>query len=221
MFQNQLCVLSGESSWCLPTTGRVPGSPPRSGQPQRNPEGSLPAAWGRMRGLGGAGREEFTPEVQEEKGDGLRRQRLPALEEAGKRAVAQAPSVCPRGRESARPTCSASARPPPPAPTCEPVVCPSAAIGPSSSPSSITQHMKAAALTVLQARQKPLQEGPSLIPASSVFPPGQTKTAVAIVGGDLSLPTEPACVVRSWSFVPPPLSVTLQPPFPWLWNVHR
>lgn len=74
--------------------------------------------------------------------------------------------------------------------------------------------MNAAALTVLQARQKPVQEGPSLIPASFVFPSGQTKTAVAIVGGDLSLPTGPVCceklVLRAPSPVcDPPASFSL------------
>ena len=64
--------------------------------------------------------------------------------------------------------------------------------------------MNAAALTLLQARQKPLQEGPSLMPASFVFPSGQTKTAVAIVGGDLSLPAEPVCCEKLVLHAPSP-----------------
>ena len=66
------------------------------------------------------------------------------------------------GNESAHPTCTPHTLPP--ASTCK-SLCPSAAVCPSF-PSSITRHINAAGLTVLQARQKPLQEGPPLIPAS-------------------------------------------------------
>lgn len=95
--------------------------------------------------------------------------------------MAQVPLVFPLGNESARPTCRAVARLLPPASTCK-SLCPSAAVCPSF-PSSITRHMNAAALTVLQARQKPLQEGPSLIPASYVsFLRGRRKQLWPLLG---------------------------------------
>lgn len=84
---------------------------------------------------------------------------LLALKESGKRAVAQVPLAFSLGNESTLPTCRASARPLPPAQTCK-SLCPSEVFCPSFFPSSIIQHMNAAVLTVLQARQKPLQEGP-------------------------------------------------------------
>lgn len=150
--------------------------PPQVQPATKKPKGIATSALEQNEGPGrgrGAGAGRFTPEVQEKKGgpaeafiaDRLRRCSHSGPEGAGKRAVAQVPLVFSLGNESACPTYRASARPLPPAWTCK-SLCPSVAICPSFFPSSITRHMNAAALTVLQARQKPLQEGPSLIPAS-------------------------------------------------------
>lgn len=95
-------------------------------------------------------------------------------------------------------------RPLPPASTCK-LLCPSAAV--CSSFFSIIHHLThecSCSDSFTSQTEAPAGRALSDTCFLSQLPLGQTKTAVAIVGGDLSLPAEPVGVVGSWPSAPPP-----------------